>query len=279
VLLTIGQLAEHCGVTVRAIRHYHRIGLLPEPARDASGYRRYGAQSVVALVRIKVLAEAGVPLAEVRALLDADPESFASSVDGIDQTLRRQVAQIEHRRRQLAGLVAGDRLVLPAEVADMLDVLRGMGVSDRGVDIERDGWVLLEALCPEMVGEWTRQKRAALADEEFRRLYLACDEARDWDASDPRLNELAGWMVDWAVSRREALLGVDTDAVPADPSLTLVEQLIAAELSRASPAWRRLGELSKSELTPPARAALDQEGSAIHRERGGIAAGTRPGPV
>ena len=37
--LTIGQLAAHVGVTVRAIRHYHARGLLTEPARDASGYR------------------------------------------------------------------------------------------------------------------------------------------------------------------------------------------------------------------------------------------------
>jgi hypothetical protein len=42
-MLTIGQLAAYAGVTVRAVRHYHQIGLLPEPERDASGYRRYGA--------------------------------------------------------------------------------------------------------------------------------------------------------------------------------------------------------------------------------------------
>ena len=54
--LTIGQLAAHVGVTIRAIRHYHACGLLAEPARDASGYRRYGAQAVVDLVRIKTLA-------------------------------------------------------------------------------------------------------------------------------------------------------------------------------------------------------------------------------
>jgi MerR family regulatory protein len=40
-MLTIGQLAAYAGVTVRAVRHDHHIGLLPEPERDASGYRRY----------------------------------------------------------------------------------------------------------------------------------------------------------------------------------------------------------------------------------------------
>jgi hypothetical protein len=60
-VLTIGQLAAYAGVTVRAVRHYHQIGLLPEPERDASGYRRYGAKAVVSLIRIRTLANAGVP--------------------------------------------------------------------------------------------------------------------------------------------------------------------------------------------------------------------------
>ena len=64
-MLTISQLAAYAGVTVRAVRHYHQIGLLPEPARDGSGYRTYDAAAVVRLIRIRTLAEAGVPLARV----------------------------------------------------------------------------------------------------------------------------------------------------------------------------------------------------------------------
>ncbi|MFU9039101.1 MULTISPECIES: MerR family transcriptional regulator [Streptomyces] len=58
-MLTIGQLEAHAGVTVRAVRHHQR-GLLAEPERDASGYRRYDAQAVVELIRIKTLGDAGV---------------------------------------------------------------------------------------------------------------------------------------------------------------------------------------------------------------------------
>ena len=64
-MLTISQLASYAGVSVRAVRHYHAIGLLPEPKRDHSGYRRYDAAAVVELIRIRTLAEAGVPLARV----------------------------------------------------------------------------------------------------------------------------------------------------------------------------------------------------------------------
>ena len=71
-MLTISQLASYAGVTVRAVRHYHAKGLLPEPERDYSGYRRYDAKAVVELIKIRTLAQAGVPLARVQELLGAE---------------------------------------------------------------------------------------------------------------------------------------------------------------------------------------------------------------
>ena len=74
-MLTISQLAAYASVTVRAVRHYHKIGLLPEPQRNDSGYRTYDAAAVVRLIRINTLARSGVPLARVHELLDASEES------------------------------------------------------------------------------------------------------------------------------------------------------------------------------------------------------------
>ena len=80
-MLTIGQLASYAGVTVRAVRHYHAKGLLPEPERDHSGYRRYDAHAVVDLIKIRTLADAGVPLTRVRELLAAgQPTSTGACV-------------------------------------------------------------------------------------------------------------------------------------------------------------------------------------------------------
>jgi DNA-binding transcriptional MerR regulator len=59
--LLIGDAARLSGLTSRAIRHYHAIGLLPEPARDASGYRRYGTADLITLVRIGRLRALGMP--------------------------------------------------------------------------------------------------------------------------------------------------------------------------------------------------------------------------
>ncbi|GAT66905.1 merR family transcriptional regulator [Planomonospora sphaerica] len=40
--MRIGELAALAGVSTRTVRHYHRLGLLPEPERRANGYRVYG---------------------------------------------------------------------------------------------------------------------------------------------------------------------------------------------------------------------------------------------
>lgn len=106
-MLTISEVASYAGVTVRAVRHYHAIGLLPEPERDHSGYRRYDGASVVELIRIRTLAEAGVPLARVRKLLEADAEEFAAAVADIDKQLRAEIRQRQQLRTRIARLTTG----------------------------------------------------------------------------------------------------------------------------------------------------------------------------
>jgi len=45
--MRIGELAAIAGVTTRTVRHYHRIGLLPEPERQSNGYREYSLRDAV----------------------------------------------------------------------------------------------------------------------------------------------------------------------------------------------------------------------------------------
>jgi DNA-binding transcriptional MerR regulator len=239
--LTIGQLADYVGVTVRAVRHYHQRGLLPEPDRDASGYRRYGAQAVVDLIRIKTLADAGVPLARIQALLEAGPGEFARATAQIDEALSARIRDLEHQRRRIADLAAGDRLFLPAAVADLLDRLRQIGVSDRTIQLERDGWILLSARSPGQAAEMAEEKRLGLDDDEFAAIYLGCDQALGWDPDDPRLHGLADAMAAFAARRRSGHAeGQDRDVDPVAMSL------LSAGPGTASPAWDRLMQLAQA---------------------------------
>jgi DNA-binding transcriptional MerR regulator len=229
-VLTIGQLAAHAGVTVRAVRHYHQRGLLPEPARDESGYRRYDAQAVVDLIKIRTLADAGVPLARVERLIGAGPAEFAEAITEIDASLRQKISELTEHRRRITRLSAGDRAFLPAEVIELLDLLRDIGISERQVRLERDVWILLTALSPQSVSEWVRTKKEVLADPESQGIYLALDEAFDWPPSDPRLSRLADRIMTW-LSRLDR---GDSEDQPA--ALTLIDGLIDS----SSPGLQRL---------------------------------------
>ncbi|MBV9445801.1 MAG: MerR family transcriptional regulator [Streptosporangiaceae bacterium] len=195
-MLTIGQLAAYAGVTVRAVRHYHQIGLLPEPERDASGYRRYGAKAVVSLIKIRTLANAGVPLSQIGQMLEAGAPAFAEAVKRIDRDLRDEIERLETSRKQIAQLAAGDSLTLPPEVISYLGRLREIGASERMVEAERDAWILLAARWPDRIRELMTVKLAQLDDPQLVRLYRLGSELLESDAGDddPRVQELADMM-------------------------------------------------------------------------------------
>jgi DNA-binding transcriptional MerR regulator len=237
-VLTIKQLADYVGVTVRAVRHYHARGLLPEPERDASGYRRYGAQAVADLVRIRTLAEAGVPLSRVESLLAATPEEFAVAVSEIDRALQEEIDRLQRSRERVARLGTGDHLVLPDEVVAYLDRLRQLGVSERGVAMEREGWIVVAARAPDRAIEWTVLKQHQLDDRQFRELYLAFDRAFDLAPDDPGLETLAEDACAF-LARVEAELSESPEAEVSEHLAPLLDGWVIP----ASPGWTRLHQL------------------------------------
>jgi DNA-binding transcriptional MerR regulator len=242
-VITIGQLAAYAGVTIKAVRHYHKRGLLEEPPRDSSGYRRYTAQHAIDLVKIKTLAEAGVPLARVRELLAAGPDRFAAAITEVDRALQERAKELRRSRERIARLSAGDRLFVSADVADYLDRLRELGVSHRSVQMERNGWILLQSASPKAAAIWFADKLEALDDPEFVAIYLEYDAAFDWPADDPRLVALADRSKRWFVSQGERRTSPKQPA--ADPGIA---QLIATSAGSSSPAWDRLKEIAKERI-------------------------------
>jgi DNA-binding transcriptional MerR regulator len=260
-MLTIGQLAAYAGVTARAVRHYHQIGLLPEPARDASGYRRYGATAVVSLIRIRTLANAGVPLSRIGQMLEADAPAFAQAVHRIDDHLRDEIERLETSRKQIARLAAGDSLALPPEVISYLDRLREIGTSERVVEGERDGWILVAARWPDRIPEIIASKFAQLDDPQLVRLYRVLSEILDGDAGDEsRLEEVVDLLTglfERAYAAGEINLGeaanddlavdiLDALAVESDPR---TERLLARLRERGWAGWTRLERLAEPPVT------------------------------
>ena len=241
-MLTISQLASYAGVTVRAVRHYHHVGLLPEPERDASGYRSYTAADVVRLIKVRTLAEAGVPLARVAELLEADEEEFAAAVAEIDRRLRAEVRELQEHRRRIARLAAGDSLALPPEVVAYLEKLRATGAPEAVVQGERDGWILMAARWPEKIPTLMEDKTAQLDDPRTVRLYALIGELLEVGMDEQRLRQMADLIVEMSeeseargeMQRQDLDLGddafialVDSFASSAHPMVERLQELMA----------------------------------------------------
>jgi DNA-binding transcriptional MerR regulator len=274
-MLTIGQLAAYADVTVRAVRHYHQIGLLPEPERDASGYRRYGAGAVVSLIKIRTLANAGVPLSAIGQMLEADAPAFAEAVRRIDGQLREEIERLETSRKQIARLAAGDSLALPPEVTSYLDRLREIGASRRVVEAERDAWILMAARWPDSIPEVMTAKFAQLENPQLVRLYRLGSELLEPGVSetDPRLEEAAdivASMLEQADAAGELNPG---DAVYDDVSFDLLDALFLDSDPRAGRMLELMRARGWTGWIRPQRLAEPTRGAASPRSQGRCAAG------
>ncbi|AMY51827.1 MerR family transcriptional regulator [Rhodococcus fascians] len=128
--VTIGGAAAFVGTTPRAIRHYHQIGLIPEPERGSDDRRRYGYDEMIRLLWIRRMAEAGIALDDIRDALSDAPGTADSDVarilDRLEGSLVARQAELEQQRKAVQRMRArGSRLGLLSDVVgDRLAGLR-----------------------------------------------------------------------------------------------------------------------------------------------------------
>lgn len=144
--MRIGALARLAHVTPRTVRHYHQIGLLPEPERLANGYRDYSVLDVTALLRVRRLVALGLPLERVGDLVgSAAPGSVAAELAGIEQELRDQIALLTEQLLEVQQ-VRTSPLPEAAAAYAQLDSAADLGWSDpHARRVETDLSLLLAA--------------------------------------------------------------------------------------------------------------------------------------
>jgi MerR family transcriptional regulator, thiopeptide resistance regulator len=94
----VREFATLAGVTVKALHHYDRVGLL-KPKRTRAGYRLYSAHDRDRLEQIASLKFVGLPLKQIRTLLDRRSTSLADA-------LTRQRCALEEQRKKLDRAIA-----------------------------------------------------------------------------------------------------------------------------------------------------------------------------
>jgi DNA-binding transcriptional MerR regulator len=115
-LMHIGELARRTGLSVKTIRYYSDVGLVPEAARTRSGYRRYDAAAVLRLEYVRTLRELGLDIATIHRVLDRGEDLSRVAAAHAD-ALGAQIRVLRLRRAALRAVAR--REPTPEEVDRM----------------------------------------------------------------------------------------------------------------------------------------------------------------
>jgi hypothetical protein len=121
-------------------------------------------------------------------------------------------------------------------------------VSARGVQLERDLWILLQSVSPAQAAVWFADKRDSLADPEFQAIYREFDAAFGWPADDPRLPALARRAHRWLAARAAGAAGAGSAAQAARAAMPALDPAVTELIESSavlSPGWERLAELGR----------------------------------
>ncbi|MGN6607007.1 MAG: MerR family transcriptional regulator [Jatrophihabitans sp.] len=151
--LSVKEAADVAGVTPRTIRHYHAVGVLPEPPRDPSGYRRYGGKEVVELVRVVRLRALGMPLPEIAERVSAgetDDISLSDALTRLADEVDGEIARLTATRDRLRELARSETFDQPVKALTRALQDRGvLGPADDLAASEKWAAAVLDALHPD----------------------------------------------------------------------------------------------------------------------------------
>lgn len=114
--LQIGTVAKLLGITQKAIRHYHKIGLLAEPPRSEGGYRLYTAHDLVRLQRIRRLQALGLSLKQIKTLLGEPTSKYEHErtlrevLQSLLEELSVEIRTLQEQHKRIKTLLDEDAL-------------------------------------------------------------------------------------------------------------------------------------------------------------------------
>jgi DNA-binding transcriptional MerR regulator len=265
----IGELARRTGLTVKTVRYYSDLGLVPEATRTRSGHRRYDAASALRLDFVRTLRELGLDLATIRRVLDREADlaavaaAHASALDTQIRLLRVQRAVLRtlarrepitpkevDRMNRIAQATADERRRLISEFLDSIFA---------GIPVDPQFEAGLRSVTPELPDNPTDEQVDAwielaelVADPDFRALLRRMSEDSFGSTAPSALPRGAGAkaMASLVTQRAGAALqaGVDPTAPEADPVLDEVVGAFAASTDRTDGEAYRRELLAQMEL-------------------------------
>jgi MerR family transcriptional regulator, thiopeptide resistance regulator len=154
----VTEFAQLAGITVRALHHYDRLGLL-KPRRSGTGYRLYCLQDLERLEQIVALKFLGMPLQQIKSLLDRNPL-------GLTDALRLQRQILEDKRqlldRAIRAIEEAEERPNAAKLQKIIEVMEMQNNSDWMKKYHTDeGWAKIQNRRP----QWTPELQERVSRE------------------------------------------------------------------------------------------------------------------
>lgn len=172
----VGELASRTGMTVRALHHYDEIGLLVPTLRSPSGHRLYQQSDVERLQQIQSLRVMGIPLDEVKRLLDGAEMTPRKVIDLHLARLHEHIALQNRLAERMETLATHMDRVEATSIDDLCQIIQAMTTTEKYFTAEQ-----LEVL---------RDRRTSITEEHMR-------EVRDsWNEIIPKVRNALAANVD-----------------------------------------------------------------------------------
>jgi MerR family transcriptional regulator, thiopeptide resistance regulator len=134
---TIGRLARRFGLSRSTLLYYDRIGLLRPSARTDANYRRYAPEDAARLAQVCRFREAGVPLADIRRILEARGDGLAAVLERRLAALNGEIAALRRQQDVIVRLLRRPSLrrrTRTLDKAQWVALLRAAGLDDAGMN-------------------------------------------------------------------------------------------------------------------------------------------------
>jgi len=119
--MTVRQVARYAGVSVRTLHYYDEIGLLRPASLSAAGYRLYGADALLRLQQILFYREIGLPLRQIKSVLDDADFSAADALRAHRRELCSRKERLERLIRTIDRTLQASEGGTPMEPKEMFE--------------------------------------------------------------------------------------------------------------------------------------------------------------
>ncbi len=139
--IAIGDFSRMTHLSIKALRHYHDVGVLvPAEVDPSSGYRFYKVDQVPVAQVIRRFRDLGMPLEDIKAVLQAgDPAARTGVIVAHLDRMQTQMSQIQDTVASLRALLEGPPPPVPVEHRTV-PAVPALAIAERVTMAELEAW-------------------------------------------------------------------------------------------------------------------------------------------